>query len=591
MAEAFSPNRKALFWGILVLLVVVVPLAVAEIAVRAVGVRVSDDPYMQFGPVQPFFNKVTIDGVEYYQAADRKLYRERKIMFPVKPEPGTFRVFCLGGSASASWPHPSDEFYSSYLEEALQRAYPNRKIEVINASAHSYSTYRVRMIFQEILDFNPNLIVIYSADNEFHEPRTYTIGKHWYDPLATLLNRSHVYRILRGNPLARRLFPENTLPAGRVAFSRGTGADVKERKLRKDPAQFERVKEHYAFSMESMVKAAGERGIDVILVIDPVNLRDWHPNFSHQELEGEELARWQDHFTKGQAALLRNDADTAVNELKLAADLNPLHGETHFLLGRALELQGQFAASIKELSVARDLDYYPSRGYSVFNATMRGVASRYGNAKIADAEAAFLAASAPRAPGFELFLDYVHPNKRGNLIVAKTVFDTIVDNKLVDGADAVAGFTHEDKPFHCQRKERLFVRAGGCPPEGAPYDDATDLPMQVLLLRLAMSMDQDEIVAARATQLSQAPGFDTLDEWSKSFIKDAAATYPPLVELRQKQTLGESVDAEMKTALASLDQFKRKYFKRYGKDKKKAEKKTKRKAEKVKSKEGRDAGS
>jgi hypothetical protein len=563
MADTPSSKHKWLFWAILALLVVLLPLAVLEIGVRVSGVRVADDPYLQFGPVQPFFIKHTIDGRQYYQAADRKLYRERKIVFPVAKDPNTFRIFCLGASASAGWPHPSQEIYSKYLEEALARAYPGHKIEVINVSAHSYPTYRVRMVFEEILQFQPDLLIVYSGDNEFVEPRLYSIKEHWFDPLADLANHSHLFRILRGNPLARRWFPENTLPAEDVVISRGNMQAQVAPEVRKNPDQFERAKEHYAFSIESMVESAREIGVPVILLTVPVNLHDWHPNVSYQTLQGDELARWQEHFTNGQIALLKNDPNTAVSELKRAVTLSPLHAETHFFLGRALEMKGQFAESIQELSRARDLDYYPSRTLSEFNETLRRVASSYDNSKLADAEAAFWVASAPRAPGFEFFLDYVHPTQRGNLLVAKTVFDTIANHKLIDGAEAVTEFTHEPQPFHCGQEERLSVRAGGCPPEGVPYEDAADLPMQVLLVHQSMVMNQNEHIVAQLAKLSDAPRLETLDDWSKSFLKDAKAVYPRLVELQRRQLLGESVDSELKVALDNLEQFRVNYFKGY----------------------------
>jgi len=572
MSDTLAPKRKWLFWTILALLVILLPLAMAEMAVRVVGIRVADDPYLQFGPVPAFFTKKNIDGREFYQAADRKLYRERNIVFPVKKDPGTFRIFCLGASASAGWPHPSQEIYSAYLEEALKRAYPGQKIEVINVSAHSYPTYRVRMILQEIINLEPDLLIIDSGDNEFIEPRVYSVKEHWYDPLAKLADHSHLFRILRGNPLARRWFPENTLPADYVTFQRGKMDAQVAPDVRKDPKQFERVKEHYAFAIESMVKSAKVRGIPVILVTVPVNLRDWHPNVSYQALQGADLDRWQAHYDRGRAALLRNDPETAVKELRLAASLDPLHAETHFFLGRALEMKGEFQESLKELSLARDLDYYPSRTISDFNATSREVASRYDNAVLADAEAAFWAASAPRAPGFEYFLDYVHPTKRGNLLLAKTIFDTIAQHQLVNGAKAMVAFSHEAQPFHCDQEKRLFVKAGGCPPEGVPYDDATDLPMQVLLVRLAIMMNQDERIADKLAVVSDAPGYATLDDWSKAFLRDAKAVYAPLVELERRRLLGQSVDSELKTARDNVEQFRLKYFRAYEKLKKKKKK-------------------
>ena len=569
MPDTLLPKRKWLFWAILALLVVLLPLIAMEAVVRISGVRVADDPYLQFGPVQPFFVKQTINGRQYYQAAARALYRERKIVFPVEKDPETFRIFCLGASASAGWPHPSQEIYSKYLEEALARAYPGRKIEVINVSAHSYPTYRVRMIFEEILELRPDLLIIYSGDNEFIEPRVYSIKERWFDPLVDLANHSHLFRIVRGNPLARRWFPENTLLADSFAIPNASMQAQEAPEVRKNPDQFERAKKHYAFSIESMVKSAQERGIPVILLTVPVNLRDWHPNVSYQTLQGDELARWREHYKNGQAALLKNDPDTAASELKLAAALSPLHGETHFFLGRALEMKEQFAESIQELSRARDLDYFPSRTLSDFNATLRNVASRYDNAKLADAEAAFWAASAPRAPGFEFFLDYVHPTQRGNLLVAKTVFDTIAKHKLVDGAEAVAEFSHEPQPFHCGQEERKAVKAGGCPPEGVPYEDATDLPMQVLLVRLSMTMNQNQHIVDKLAELSNAPRLETLDDWSKSFLKDAKAVYPPLVELQRRQLLGDTVDSQLKVAQDDLEQFRLNYFRGYEKLQKK----------------------
>jgi hypothetical protein len=240
MPETPSQKRRWLFWTILVLSVVLLPLAVLEMVVRASGVRVADDPYLQFGPVQPFFVKETVNGREYYQVAKRRLYRERNIMFPVTKDPGTFRIFCLGASASASWPHPSQETYSSYLREALQRAYPDRKIEVINASAHAYPTYRIRLILQDVLELQPDLVIIYSGDNEFIEPRTYSVEAHWYDPLADFANHWHLYRVFRGTPLARRWFPQSVLPSERLQIPRGNLMAQIAPEVRSDPKQFER---------------------------------------------------------------------------------------------------------------------------------------------------------------------------------------------------------------------------------------------------------------------------------------------------------------------------------------------------------------
>lgn len=491
MSNNLSPARKQVFGAILVLVVLLLPLLAWEAALRVIGGGVSDDPYLQLGPTYPFFVKRNLDGRQYYQVANRRLYRERNTTFPVQKDPDTFRVFCLGESASAGWPHPSQEIYSAYLEEALARAYPQHKIEVINVSAHSFPSYRTRQILQQVVEFQPDLVVLWIGNAEFMERRTYSSNsqQRWFDPLIDAANRSVLFRTLRVNPLVRRWFPENTTPPEDDPYLWWSLLEQRPLALRTNSEQFERVKKHYGFSVELMVKAAREKGVSVILITVPVNLRDWRPNVSYQTLQGDDLARWQEHFTRGRVALLRNDPDTAVSELEFAATLAPRHAETHFELARALEAKGRFAEAVDNFSHARDLDYNPSRAISDFNTIVRSIASRYDGVELVDAAAAFRAASAPRAPGFDLFLDYVHPTQQGNLLMAKIVFDTIVKKKLVDGAAVAEGFSHQPQPYHCGREGRLYVEEEQCASETAPYDEARDFPMQMPLIRLFAMMN------------------------------------------------------------------------------------------------------
>ena len=170
LAATLSGPRRALFWMVVALLVIS-PVVACELLLRVSGVRIADDPYLNFGQVDSYFVQKDIDGQPHHQVASREVYRERNTVFPIRKPTNTFRVFCLGGSASAGWPHPPEEIYSRYLQRALEEAYPQQTIEVLNVSAHAYAAYRVRLIFQEVIEFEPDLIVIYSGNNEFLEKR------------------------------------------------------------------------------------------------------------------------------------------------------------------------------------------------------------------------------------------------------------------------------------------------------------------------------------------------------------------------------------------------------------------------------------
>jgi hypothetical protein len=81
--------------------------ALVELLARAVDLRVPADPFIHFGRVAPFFTERTIDGVSHYRVVHRDFYRERNLEFPRAKPRGGFRIFCIGGSASAGWPPSS----------------------------------------------------------------------------------------------------------------------------------------------------------------------------------------------------------------------------------------------------------------------------------------------------------------------------------------------------------------------------------------------------------------------------------------------------------------------------------------------------
>jgi tetratricopeptide (TPR) repeat protein len=511
-----------------------VPLAVfacAELGARiAFPAAAADDAYVNLVDVPAFFAMKEIRGRRFYQVTHPEAYRGRRILFPVEKDPGTFRIFVLGESASAGWPHPPSEIFSVYLEQALELAYPGRRFEVINVSAHAYAAYRIRLIFENVIRFDPDALVLWTGNNEFLERRSYLRSF----PLATravgLANHSALFRLLRAR-VGPALFPGSALSAQRRGDEM---ADLLTRlrqeavELRADPAQLEGVKRHYAASVEAMVRDAGRAGVPVLLLTVPVNLRDWQPNVSLQPLAGDALARWQAEFDAGRAALLRGDTDEAVRRLEAAIALSPDHAGSHFALARACEARGDWAGALASYERARDLDGNPFRAISDFNRALREIAARHGNATLVDAAGAFAAASAPRAPGFDLFLDYVHPTKAGNLVVARSVFDALLGAGLLGPPTGEARFVHVPSRFY---------------PDGSAYDEGRDQRMQTILFSLMGVMHQHEAMLDVARRLA-ASGRPMLP-----VVGQVLEVFPPYLELERRRLLGEPVDAAQARAI------------------------------------------
>ncbi len=527
-----QPRRRVLF----ICMALMIPLLFAGLVEGTVRLLIDtpivDDPYLNIGAVPAFFDTTRVDGRRHHRVSHKAAYRDREILFPVDKDPGTFRIFCLGGSASAGWPHPKEEIYSAYLEQALRSAYPNRKIEVINVSAHAYASYRVRFIFESVIGFDPDLLIIYSGNNEFLEPRSYLESGNQLLRTTTFLNRSATYRLALHFYESLRS-PDASLDGGdreNTKYDKWSKVARVTLQLREDPVQFEKVKEHYAFNISSMVADAEEQGVPVLLATVPVNVRDWHPNVSLVSTSGEEHAEWERHYDAGQAWLLRGDPERARLELEAATQIDPTHAESYYYLGRALEQSGAFEQALVDYQRAVDLDHNPFRAVSAFNRSLRKIASQHANARLVDTEKAFYADSAPYAPGFDLLLDYVHPTERGNQILARTIFDEIVASGVLGEADKTVRYTHEPQPT---------------PKTGELYDVRKDYFLQRRLLGLYGMMHQYEALVAKAEEFVDVPDFEP--EKTRRIL----AAFKPYLELRRDELLGREIAEDEITRVKS----------------------------------------
>jgi tetratricopeptide (TPR) repeat protein len=415
-------------------------------------------------------------------------------------------------------------------------------------SAQAYAAYRVRLILNEIVAFQPDLVIIYSGNNEFLEPRQYAAEPRWYDPLAALFSRSKAYSLARGSPPVARWFPRNTLQArtvGGVAFEQWSKIERLPVVLRTDEAQLEKVAEHYEFSITSMLETLDNLGVPAILMTVPSNLRDWHPIVSVPSDPAKHAGRLE--YVAGKAALLIGDHATAVAHLEHAVKLSPEHASSHFHLGQALEAAGRHAEAHDSFVRARDTDANPFRAISRFNDSLRRIAAAFANVRLVDLEKAFSEASRPLAPGFDLMLDYVHPTKKGNLLIAAEVFAGI----------AAAGYLGTP----VQAFQHLPEKGDN----GKIYEEADDDNLQTVLLYVAMMMHQHEMVARISERLIEMPGaMEGMDQEDAYLVKVAREVFGELIELERRELLAGPVPQEEKVALEQqLNQLYRDVFGNY----------------------------
>ncbi len=100
--------------------------------------------------------------------------------------PGTFRIICVGGSTTfGAGIRGDDRTYPAFLERRLEEAWPERRVEVWNAGVPGYTTAENAIyISLRLVDFSPDLIVLYEGYNDF-KPNRYPAFRsdyaHWRD--------------------------------------------------------------------------------------------------------------------------------------------------------------------------------------------------------------------------------------------------------------------------------------------------------------------------------------------------------------------------------------------------------------------------
>jgi len=490
------------------------------------------DPYINITPFW-LFKQTTINGTDSFVISNRFGYNQRTA-FPVKKPDGGIRIFLLGGSACAGWPHTQTETFGSYLQKALQIAYPGRSVEVINAAAHGFASYRVRRIFDEIIKLEPSAIIIYSGNNEFLESREYdTGGAALIDALS---ERSRLFNWLRSvvKPTRTNLSGNKLRDVAGFFWSK-----VKQEalKLRSDPQLFSRVQEHYASSIRYMTTEASRQNVPVVLSTVPSNLRDWVPTVSHNRLRGDRFAEWARLTDRAQRHLLEGDPQAGISALKQAIEMESELAESYFWLGRLYEAAGQDNEALESYRSAKDLDYNPFRALSSFNKVVRQIAAQTERVFLLDLERIFERKSEHAAPGFDLFLDYVHPTKRANLIIAKNVLDLLIAHEL---------FGSRSDDMEPTPATTWGVRS---------YDEHTDTPLQRRLFGL-YALNHQYAAALQQTLhlhglITGGPDAENCEELSPELpekIREGCRVFRQYLTMRRLQILGQPVNAEKVSA-------------------------------------------
>lgn len=440
MTPMLTDRRRTIFWFLTFLIVI----AGIELGARFIervenAVARRKNPFVESVNPVPAFEIKNVVGISYVMRSGfHPLMNPELRPFPLERPKGGLRVFVLGGSAAAGWPyHAGDTHISALLERKLRILYPGRPIEVINAAAGTYASHRVKLILEEVLRYNPDILFVYNGNNEFLENLVYRPQNPpapWDRSAAARLT----YRVTKSLTVPLPHIDEKNFDISAQIPNTLSFAFSKASLYREDPRQFQMLLEHYRFNLEEMVEAAGAAKVPLFFLTCPVNLKDWVPNVSRhrKDITPEEKARWTGLFRDGYLAIERGAFAEAITPLRAAIALDDEYAEAHYRLAEALRRTGQQVEAKAEYLLALRRDAFPFRELPEFQDILREVAAKRGIPLI-DIVAPLEAVAGDGIPGLDVFTDYVHLLERSQEIIAQEMVSALRGHGLLQGLSAV----------------------------------------------------------------------------------------------------------------------------------------------------------
>ena len=427
---------RPVFFHLAALVVVISPLVLGELVVRLCVRSPSispDDPYVSFNGLRPLF-VLDSTGTNFETAEERLTYFCPQ-SFAAAKGPQTFRVFCLGGSTVQGRPYSVETSFTTWLKLNLRAALPEANFEVVNCGGISYASYRLVPIMRELLEYEPDLFIIYTGHNEFLEDRTYQRLKR----VPRALIRVHRTMLnLRSYSIA------NEFISTRRALRKGTSKTILPGEVKakldfddglesyhRDEVWRQGTIEHFGRNLQTMVRMSRGVGVPVILVNPVSNLKDCPPFKSEfsSDLSNTETERITQLWEQARK-LNWDDAYGKIRLLEQAAEIDSRHAGLLYLIGKCYEHIGRLAEAKNWFVMAKDEDICPLRILESMHQVILDVAAQH-QAALVDAKILIAERSEDGVPGSEWLLDHVHPSVLGHQVIAEALYETMENMKLV----------------------------------------------------------------------------------------------------------------------------------------------------------------
>lgn len=443
MAAPF--NLKRWSFRLLAITVALLPLVGLELLCVVMDWGAADDrgdPFIGFEGTRPLFVKDEAAG--RYRIAENRYLCFRPDEFAIEKAANEFRVFCLGGSTVQGRPYAIETSFTKWFEHSLAAADPSRTFDVVNCGGISYASYRLVPILEEVLLYEPDLIILYTGHNEFLEDRTYQPIKGrstWHRWSLQAAMRLRLYRIVWSQWNAWQTRDEQGAQVDRQRATLPTEVEARLdyegglQQYQRDPVWNAGVVEHFEVNLRRMVRQCREKRIPMWLVNPVCNLRSSPPfkSLNRDDLSLADRQQWQ-RLREEASELFAGSTSQALQLLLQALEIDDQHAGLAYDLGKAYEMLGQMTKAREFFLKAKELDICPLRMTEPLRERLKLVASSE-QVPLIDVAGMFQRKSRDGIPGGFYLVDHVHPSITGHQMIADLLMQEAIAERWVKPED------------------------------------------------------------------------------------------------------------------------------------------------------------